>query len=384
MTHAEIEQNLPWYLNGTLSPREIARIDAELATCARCAASAAELRALRSALLDIERDAPETASAAAFATLERRIDSPSPSRSRSWWTRPWPRALGGLATCAIVAALFFGPHVTARVPATMPEPVLESAHDAAPAPEAKVAAVAHDAAGAGKLDATSRSARQLARMGSIGLLVADVPAAIAGGERIAAANFGVVTGLQDDAPSSPAARHTAHVTLSVPDDRFSATIADLAKLGGVTARSVSTEDLTDSIVDTAARLRNLRREESDLLRIMDRSGKVADILDVEQQLASTREEIERLDAESQSMRRRVAYATIAVDLADEKTASVAAPSAGSQMSAAWDAAKRRVWAFTLSLAAHALVLVAFAPYLAVAGIAGYVGYVAIRRKAQRL
>ena len=127
----------------------------------------------------------------------------------------------------------------------------------------------------------------------------------------------------------------------MPDDRFVGTLGALAALGGVTSRSVSTEDLTDSIVDDDARLRNLRREEADLLRIMDRSGKI------------------------------VAYATITIDLSDEKTVPVAAPGPASQLGDAWRAALHRAAGFTLWLAAQAFVLIAFAPYLGLLLLAAY-------------
>ena len=141
----------------------------------------------------------------------------------------------------------------------------------------------------------------LARTGAIGLIVPDVSSALAKIERLTQEQFGAVTALQDDAPSTPGEKHTAQATVSVPDDRFARTLDALATLGGVTSRSVTTEDLTDSIVDNAARLRNLRHEEADLLRIMDRSGKIEDVLDVEQQLASTRQSIEELDAQGKAM-----------------------------------------------------------------------------------
>ncbi len=225
-------------------------------------------------------------------------------------------------------------------------------------------------------DAVSATQRALARTGAIGLIVPDVASALERIQRLTQSEFGAVTGLEDNAPARAGGAHTAQVTLSVPDDRFGATLETLAGLGGVTSRSVTTEDLTDSIVDADARLRNLRHEETDLLRIMDRSGKIADVLDVEQQLASTREAIEQLDAQTKSMRRRVAYATITVDLSDEKTTPVAVAGPGTQIADAWRAALRTLWGFTIWLVAKSLLLVAFAPYVAVLALAAYL----IRRR----
>jgi hypothetical protein len=170
------------------------------------------------------------------------------------------------------------------------------------------------------------------------------------------------------------------VTVSVPDDRFLSTLDQLASLGGVTTRSVTTEDLTDSIVDDAARLRNLRHEEADLLRIMDRSGKIDDVLAVEQQLASTRESIEQLDAEAKSMKRRVSYATISIDLSDEKTVPIALPSTVSQLGDAWHTALGAVTGFTIGLVERLFLVIAFLPYLVVGAL---VVYFVVRRTKER-
>jgi len=95
------------------------------------------------------------------------------------------------------------------------------------------------------------------------------------------------------------------------------------------------------------------------------------VLDVEQQLASTRQSIEELDAQGKAMQRRVAYATITIDLSDEKTVPVAAPGAASQVGDAWRLAVHRAGAFTLWVVAQAFMLIVFLPYLAVAALGAY-------------
>jgi anti-sigma factor RsiW len=418
VTHAELETELPWFVNGTATPRVRAAVEAELETCERCSADVAELRALGTSLRELDAAAPAPSAYAFTDTLDRIGTSeatavPPPRRSpfgmlAGWWRAPGLRPVGGGLVVAALAAFFFITHLpfaadtrsgapSPELPAPAPEAIEgyalhRSARSLAGAEPADAPAVGapHGAleavapAGTAKLstpaqDATSLRARQLARDGTLGLLVPDVPTAIARSEAIAGSNFGVVTGLEDDAPTSPGDRHTAHLTVSIPDDRFGATIDRLAALGSVTARTVKTEDLTDSIVDSDARLRNLRREERDLLAIMDRSGKVSDVLDVEQQLADTRRQIEELDAQTQAMRRRVAYATIAIDFSDEKVATATIPGPALQISDAWHAATQRLLDVTLALIAQLLVLVAFLPYLMLLGALGYVAYRICRR-----
>jgi hypothetical protein len=410
VNHAELERELPWYVNATASPELRERIERAAPGCEHCADELGELRALRDVLV-----ASEAAAAAPSSALQegvmRRIEAPAAPR-KAWFDLSFLRRnpLAGFAALATVAilALFLVPSFvhtwggtsTIESPVDSSEGLTGAVGAPAPAlppvmPAPKtvggVAAFAarspaqHQRAGTGHAgadaaDAAARAGRQLARNGAIGLIVPDVTTALGQIQRLTDAQFGAVTGLEDTAPSAPGESHTARVTVSVPDDRFTHTLGALSALGGVTSRSVKTEDLTDSIVDGDARLRNLRHEETDLLRIMDRSGKISDVLDVEQQLASTREAIEQLDAQQKAMRQRVAYATIVIDLSDEKTTPVAVAGPGTQIAQSWHGAVRALWAFTLIVIAQGLLLVAFAPYLVVLGLVAYFGYRRIARR----
>lgn len=162
--------------------------------------------------------------------------------------------------------------------------------------------------------------RSIARTATLGLVVSEVGAAVEWIDALARRAGGLVTTLTDDVPSADGVRHTATLELGIPDDRLSTTTAAIAMLGAVRSRRLASENLTEQIVDTGARLRNLRSEERDPLTIVDRSGKIADVLEVESHLASVRETIETLAAEAKTMRRRVSFASLTVELSDERTA----------------------------------------------------------------
>ncbi|MBV8222784.1 MAG: DUF4349 domain-containing protein, partial [Candidatus Eremiobacteraeota bacterium] len=211
---------------------------------------------------------------------------------------------------------------------------------------------------------------QLIRTGNIDLLVPDVERAIGQLQTLAQMQFGDVTSLSDETPSQAGVRHTASVQLAIPADRFDQTMDALAKLGAVQARTISAENVTDQIVDGQARLRNLRRTEADMLRILDRAGKIPDVLDVTQQIAQVREQIETLDAQVQSLQHQVAYSTITIGIEDEKPVATAEPGIGTQLDDAWKAAVRQVRNFSVRLASAVLVVIAFAPYWIVLLIIG--------------
>ena len=203
---------------------------------------------------------------------------------------------------------------------------------------------------------------ELARTGAIVLLVPDVEESLAAVGRLAALAGGAVLSLDDERPPAATQAHTAEIKIGVPAVRFERSMDRLASLGGLRSRTVNAQDLTDQIVDDAARLRNLRRTEADVRAIMDRAGKLEDVLDAENQLASTRDEIERLTAEAASLHEQVAYATIEVTLQSEGVVASAEPSVPGQLHDAWIAAFMHVRDFSLVFASVGFLMLAFAPY----------------------
>jgi len=56
--------------------------------------------------------------------------------------------------------------------------------------------------------------------------------------------------------------------------------------------------------------------------LRERTGKVSDVLEAEREIARVREEIERLDAQRTNLDRRVTYATVTLEVAEEPKAAM--------------------------------------------------------------
>src|SRR5262249_36179844 len=107
------------------------------------------------------------------------------------------------------------------------------------------------------------------------------------------------------------AARTLSATVRVPADQLDVTIAELKKLGHVDSESQKGEEVSQQYVDLQARLANARTTEQTLLDILrHRTGKLSDVLAVEQEIASVREEIERMEAEKKSLEKQVAFSTL--------------------------------------------------------------------------
>jgi len=115
----------------------------------------------------------------------------------------------------------------------------------------------------------------------------------------------------------------------VPADELGAVLEELRGLGRVVNEQLSSEEVTDQVVDLDARLRNARATEQRLIRVLDeRTGKVADVLEVEREIARARQEIEHMDAQRQNLLQRAQLATVQVTLAEEFKAQLQPAPAG--------------------------------------------------------
>jgi Domain of unknown function (DUF4349)/Putative zinc-finger len=124
-------------------------------------------------------------------------------------------------------------------------------------------------------------------------------------------------------------------TLRVPADQLDATLTEVKTLGRVESESQSGQDVTSQYVDLQARLSNARNTEqrlTDLLR--NRTGKLSDVLEVEQELDRVRGEIEQMEAERKNMSNQVSYATLNATIAEDYKAQlqVVPPSTSTRLS----------------------------------------------------
>ena len=112
-------------------------------------------------------------------------------------------------------------------------------------------------------------------------------------------------------------------TLRVPATELDAMLNDLKRLGRVEHESQGGEEVTARYVDLEARLANARNTERRLTDILrERTGKLADVLAVEESISTTRGEIEQMEAERKTMANQVDYATLEVTITEEYKAAL--------------------------------------------------------------
>lgn len=112
--------------------------------------------------------------------------------------------------------------------------------------------------------------------------------------------------------------HSLHASLRVPAGELTSAEAEIARLGKVVNESQTGEEVSEQHADLMARLKTAKETEARFQAILQqRTGKVSDVLEVEQNIARLRGEIEAMEAEQKGLEHRVAFATIDVDLRQE-------------------------------------------------------------------
>jgi hypothetical protein len=108
------------------------------------------------------------------------------------------------------------------------------------------------------------------------------------------------------------------VVAKVLPDKLDAFLLAIRGLGELKDQSLGTEDMTKAYFDTDARLKNARVMEQRLLDMLKtKTGKVADLLQVEKELARVREEIEKMQGDLKYWDAQVQFATVTISLAEK-------------------------------------------------------------------
>jgi hypothetical protein len=109
--------------------------------------------------------------------------------------------------------------------------------------------------------------------------------------------------------------HSASLELRIPADRFDAALDGLGAIGKLEAVNIRADDVGEEYTDVSARIENARRLESRLIDLLaTRTGKLNDVLEVEQALARVREEIERYEGRVRYLRAHVALSTLTISV----------------------------------------------------------------------
>jgi archaellum component FlaC len=221
---------------------------------------------------------------------------------------------------------------------------------------------------------------QLVRTAELSLRLESVDKMMVQLRQIVKSKQGDIYDFQDERPQESGGHRQTTLTLKVPSTALDGTIAEIVKLGRVENHRIKSEDVTAQIVDTDARLKNLRQQEDLTRKIMERSGSIKDILAVSKELAAIREQIEQLDASVKNLRQQVAYSTINLKVEEMQSTTPSSDAFGVQVQETWKNSTHAAGSLGTNLVLGLLWLLPFIPFMAIG--AGGVYYVIGKRRPQ--
>lgn len=119
----------------------------------------------------------------------------------------------------------------------------------------------------------------------------------------------------------------AELTLRVPANSLEKVMEEVKKLGEVLSTRMQGEDVTEQWADLQARIKNLRWEEEQLLKIMKEKAKTLDeLLRMEGEVARLRGQIEQNEGRMTLLRDQVSLATLYLTLVEKGVAVEPIPS----------------------------------------------------------
>ncbi|MGA8296293.1 MAG: DUF4349 domain-containing protein [Acidimicrobiales bacterium] len=159
-----------------------------------------------------------------------------------------------------------------------------------------------------------RFARDIVATGTLRLVVgrAELPRAVNRLESLVA-SFGGYVGRSDVVESGRNVGGT--LVLDVPASSFQRLVGRARATGTVRSLVTSDQDVTSQVVDLGARLRALVDERSQLEALLSKSGKVSDLLQVENQISFVQSEIEQIQGQQRVLSQQVAFSALTINLA---------------------------------------------------------------------
>ena len=410
--HSVAPEDVMALLDGELSTAEAAQVSQHIDQCAECAELRDRLRGISQSLA--EWTVPPTPPAldqtveAALSNTASKNRAPRTGRGltlRNW--RVWAIAGGGTVVGALALVVFVASFSYYSEPNAAKQPRLmayigpdsETRQRAEPSPGAGIAGRAfQDAAPAvavpppplpqpeaiGGLLSAPADAPLIARTAALTIVVKDLDVSRASLDSILARHHGYTAALtvSEDAPP-----RGLEGSLRIPVAELGPAIAEIRALGIVDRESQSGEEVTQQHTDLAARLDNARETEARLRDILaHRTGKMEEVLEVEDKLSETRGEIEQLEAEQKNLEHRIEFVSVDVSLVEQYEARLGSNSASipNQMHNSFIAGLRHAGASLLSLMLfleeYGPVLLVWLVLLGVPGILLWRRFVRIRNK----
>lgn len=130
----------------------------------------------------------------------------------------------------------------------------------------------------------------------------------------------------------------AQLTVRVPADKLDGLVAELSRIGTVSYRSSQSEDLTDSYVDTSARIGPMRDAVAQARALLAKAASLSQIIELENEVTRRQAELDSLESRLATLERRTTTSDVTVSLWTSATPAAPATTGFlAQLEQAWTA-----------------------------------------------
>jgi hypothetical protein len=119
-------------------------------------------------------------------------------------------------------------------------------------------------------------------------------------------------------------QRTVYFTLRIPTERLDEFLSGVSGIGRVASRSENTQDMTVQYSDTSLRLLTQQEKMKRLQELLVKAENVADLLEIETEIANTQYEIDSYETSLRSIDREVQQSLVNLTLVEETPAQSAA------------------------------------------------------------
>jgi hypothetical protein len=338
------------HLEGELPLSRARSVSAHLETCAACQELVTALRSTSHTLSSWTVQAPAGSLDGRIPEELRRQESQASAwqyfllHVRLFWSRPLPWALAAVGLVVLLGIKSLdrssplkaelGVDYPGRKSATVPasrayaDARFEPAENSVPvngiAAKNKSRVLTEGKKQSGGYLGWLSSGPMIARTVSLSIITKDFDSSRASLGAILSRHNGYSAGL--NVATSEGAARSLEASLRIPAPELTAALEELKSLGRVELETQNGEEVTQQHADLVARLKNSRETEQRLESILtERTGKISDVLEVEQEIARVRGEIEQMEAQQKNLEHRVDFATIDLKLSEEYKAKLDSP-----------------------------------------------------------
>jgi uncharacterized coiled-coil protein SlyX len=133
----------------------------------------------------------------------------------------------------------------------------------------------------------------------------------------------------------------------VPTAQFDSFLEEVSKIGIVESRTQTAQDVSEEFVDLEAQITNKKRLEERIVALLKEStGKIKDVIEVENELARVRGEIEQMEGRLRYLANRTDLTTVTIIARQEENyVPPEAPTFGSRVAHAWKSSLMELQSF---------------------------------------